>query len=144
MKKVFVKSIVWMLLSVLALSWSGEFYSLADCRFIDDSSLLIHGPLVKTGTVKDYRGLAFSDNDSQSRTKGRFSKFDVAEIEEEHSKLQSNVVKKKLPVILSFYSSFLFLDRINYFPLDTDVVSFLVAASTPLSERSIIFRVLRI
>ena len=144
MKKVLVNSFVWMLLSVLAMSWSGEFYSLADCRFIDDSSLPIHGQLVKAGTVDDHGGLSFADNGSESATKGRFSKFDVAEIEEEHNRLHLNVVKKKLPVIFSFYASFLALDRINYFPLGKDFVSFLVTASIPLSERCLIFRVLRI
>ena len=144
MKKVVLKSFVWLLLSVLAVSWRGEFYNLADCRFIEESSLPIRGPLVKAGTVKDHRGLAFADNGSESGTKGVFSKFDVAEIEEEHNRLHLNVVKKKLPVIVSFYGSFLALDRINYFPLDKEFVSFLVAASTSLSERYIIFRVLRI
>ena len=144
MKKAFVKSLVWTLLSVLAVSWSGEFYSLADCRFIDDSSLPIQRQLVKAGTIDDNGGLSFADNGSESGTKGRFSKFDVAEIEEEHNRLHLNVVKKKLPVIFSFYACFLSLDRINNFLLDKDFVSFLFSASIPLSERCIIFRVLRI
>jgi hypothetical protein len=125
-------------------SWYGEFLTRADYRCIDDSSLTIHETLAQAGTGKDHQGLTFVDKRSESRSKGHFSKFDVAEIEEEQDRLHLIFFKKKLAGSVCSYVPFLGADRPNCFALNKDTASFLRDRSVLLSERYIIFQVLRI
>jgi hypothetical protein len=93
----------------------------------------------KLGTVEAQKSATFIANSSTSHAEGHVCRIDLAEVEEEQDILHLIFFKSKVAV-----SATLFSDQPNCLALHQQIVPVPRDGSVLLSERYIIYRVLRI
>ena len=125
MKKSLIQSLLLVLLSMLFVDGYGRF-----------SGGAVEGP----ATVAAQKSTTtFIENPSASHAEGHFYRIDLAEIVEEQEILHSIFFKSKAAI-----NAILFSDQPNCFALNQQIAPLPRDGSVLLSERYIIYRVLRI